>query len=125
MSCRRPFRSDGDQDLLHVDGLASREDSLPLRADEVPRLLPALARRLPQSGWVLFGHQGAIAVVVELNHLRSPQDDGGELAGEHEIDRAEKRVGPRVDGAEWSGGPVVSAGQLRHLTCAAYLPSSE
>jgi len=114
---------DGDQDFLFVDCLAVCEDGFELWSDEMPGLLPALPCRLAESRGVLVGHEGAVLVVVELQHVRSPEDDRGELAGEHEIDGREKRVGPGLDGAQGRGSPVVSPDEICHLPCTGDAPS--
>ncbi len=107
--------SDRNQDVFAVYGFAFLVSGFELRADDVPGLFPALSCGLSQGFGMLLCHERAIAVVVELDHVGSPEDDCGELAGEHHVDGEDEGVGPGFDGAERCGCPIVRPDEMRHF----------
>jgi hypothetical protein len=99
-----------EQNVLEVDGLSLTKDTFQLAADDRPGLFSDLSRWLTESGGVFFGEGGNERVVVDRDHLRSPEELHGDIGGEDHVDAAEQRFGPRRDRPEGIAGPIPAPG---------------
>jgi hypothetical protein len=84
-------------------------------ADDRPRLLPALGEVLPHRPGVLAAANDPIAVVVNLDEARPPDDADGQVRGEADVDCRAQALRPRLDRAERRPRPVHRPDQAAHL----------
>ncbi len=102
-------------DLLGLRDRLTRPHAIVHRLGEVAHLGPARVRGLPEPLRMLAAEERDVAIVVELDELRPPEDDGGEAEGEHGRGRRAETLRPRLDGSERGGGPVVRAAARAQL----------
>jgi hypothetical protein len=103
--------------LLEGDRLPVEDAGVDALVD-VPRLGPALLGALPQSPGVLGAHDQPVAIVVELDELRSPQEDQRKAGAEDEVRRRLQALRPALHGAQRRRAPVLRAAEGRELPIA-------
>ena len=88
------------------EGRVTRQGRVVRPADDRPRLLEALREVPPQQPGVLASANDSVAVVVDLDEARPPDDADGEVRCEANIDGRAQTLRPRLDGAERRPRPV-------------------
>src|ERR1700761_4523506 len=84
----------------------------------MPCLCPELLRRHSQSSRMPLDQQGRESFVIELDHLRAPEDQHGKRAGEREIKGVEEGFGPALHGPERGRTPILLADEIGDLSLA-------
>src|SRR6185437_2845312 len=107
-----------EEDVFHPGGGTAVKGRLDERADDVPDLGPALARRLAKRFWVLRSQHRAIGVVIELAELGPPPQQQREAIGEQEARHHAQARRPLLDRTERRLRPVEGAHQGAHLAAA-------
>ena len=79
------------------------QTSFKIDADDVPGFWKNIGVGHAECRWLLLREGGDCGVVVKEDHLRAPDDDGGERRVEHEVDGGNQSLGPVLQGAERSG----------------------
>ncbi|HEY4305992.1 MAG TPA: two-component regulator propeller domain-containing protein, partial [Gemmatimonadaceae bacterium] len=87
-------------------------------ADDGPGRGPAFGKILAQGMRVFLTADGPIAIVIDLDAVRTPRERDGEIGGEAKADGGAKALRPGIDRAKRRLGPILGADELAHLAAA-------
>ena len=110
-----PFK----EDVLGLEkGRVASQGQVVRLADHRPRVLPALAEVLPHRQGMLAAANDPIAVVVELDQARTPDDADRQVGCEADVDRRAQALRPRLHRTERRFRPIRRPDQASHLVAA-------
>ena len=111
----KPVSVDLQRQVIHPGRGTAAERAIDQRADDMPDLRPAFARRLRQRSGMLLSQDRAIGVVIDRDVMGSPPQQQRKPIGEQQIGHHPKARRPILDRSDRRTRPIVSTHQRAHL----------
>jgi hypothetical protein len=100
--------------LVFEEGGLAGEGGLKGFVEIVPGGGPSIRIGFAERIGMFAGANETIAIVINLNVMRAPNQVDREVGAKTKADRGAQTWGPGFDGAQGCGGPVLRANELAH-----------